>query len=79
MSINIKIEKNKNENNLSMIKRFSRKMQESGIINKVKSERYADRNKSDFVKKKNKLKTLSKKAEFEKMFKLGKITSHSRR
>jgi ribosomal protein S21 len=73
MAKNVEIKKNKNENNLSMLKRFSRKVIEAGIINKVKSERYETRKASDYVKKKNKLKTLKKRENYEKLFKLGKV------
>ena len=40
---NIELKKNPHENAMSVIRRFTRKMQESGIIIKVKSERYAQR------------------------------------
>jgi len=74
MAINVKIVKKNNENNLSVLKRFSRRVQESGVINKVKGKRYAERTPSDYTKKKNKLKSLKKKTEFQKMYKLGKIS-----
>ncbi len=74
MATNVVIERKKNESSTSMIKRFTRKVQETGVINRVKSERYEERMPSEYTKKKNKLKVLKKKAEYEKMFKLGKIT-----
>ncbi len=75
MAVNVKIVKKNNENSVSVLKRFSRRVQESGVIVKVKSKRYAERMPSDYTKKKNKLKSLKKKAEFQKMFKLGKVSS----
>jgi len=74
MANNVEITKKKNESNISLLKRFGRKVQEAGVIRKSKSIRYAERPKSAFVKKKNKLKTLTKTAEIEKQIKLGKIT-----
>jgi len=74
MANNVEIIKKKNESNISLLKRFGRKVQEAGVIRKSKTIRYAERPKSDFVKKKNKLKTLKKTAEIEKQIKLGKIT-----
>ena len=74
MANNVEIIKKKNESNISLLKRFGRKVQEAGVIRKSKSIRYAERPKSAFVKKKNKLKTLTKTAEIEKQIKLGKIT-----
>lgn len=76
MATNVEIERKKNESSTSMIKRFTRKVQETGIINRVKSERYEERTPSEYTKKKNKLKVLKKKAEYEKMFKLGKISGY---
>jgi len=74
MANNVEITKKKNESNISLLKRFGRKVQEAGVIRKSKSIRYAERPKSAFVKKKNKIKTLIKTAEIEKQIKLGKIT-----
>jgi ribosomal protein S21 len=73
MAKNVEIVKKKNESSISLLKRFGRKVQEAGVIRKSKSIRYAERPQSDFVKKKNKLKSLSKTAEFEKQIKLGKL------
>jgi ribosomal protein S21 len=75
MAVNVKITKKNNENSVSVLKRFSRRVQESGVIQKVKSKRYAERLPSDYTKKKNKLKSLKKKAEFQSLFKLGKISA----
>ena len=75
MAINVKITKKNNENSVSVLKRFSRRVQESGVIIKVKSKRYAERLPSDYTKKKNKLKSLKKRADFQKQFKLGKVTA----
>lgn len=74
MAKNVEVSKKKNETNISLLKRFSRKVQESGVVRKSKSIRYAERPKSDFVKKKHKLKALTKTAEIEKKIKMGKIT-----
>lgn len=74
MAKNVEVSKKKNETNISLLKRFSRKVQESGVVRKSKSIRYAERPKSDFVKKKHKLKSLTKTAEIEQKIKMGKIT-----
>lgn len=74
MAKNVEVAKKKNETNISLLKRFSRKVQEAGVIRKSKNIRYAERPQSDFVKKKNKLKSLKKTSEIEKKIKLGKIT-----
>ena len=56
-----------------MIKRFTRRVQESGVLPRVRSIRYAERVKSDYVKKKKRLIVLRKAAEYNRLFKLGKI------
>lgn len=68
----IEVKKNTNESNMSLIRRFGRKMQESGIIRKVKSIRYNQRPESRLKMKEIALRRISKKAENEKLFKLGK-------
>ncbi len=72
----IEIRKNPNENNASVLRRFSRKVQESGIIHKVKGSRYNERKESKLKVKKSALKRLTKRKEIEVLKKLGKITSH---
>lgn len=73
MATNVEIEKNKNENNLSVIKRFTRRVNESGVLNKVRGNRWLTREPSDFARKQKKLNSLKKKAVVEKMIKLGKM------
>jgi len=69
----IEINKNPNENNMSVLRRFSRKVQESSIIQKVKQNRYNKRKDSKLKKKQSTLKYLGKRKEKEKLRKLGKI------
>lgn len=78
MPINVEMKKKDNESNLSVLKRFGRKVQESGVIQHSKSNRYEERKESSFVKKKNRLNSIKKRAEFEKMVKLGKIVPRGR-
>lgn len=70
---NIEIKKNPNENGINLVRRFSRKMIESGIIIKVKTNRYNVRPGSKVAAKKMKLKKLLRKVEVEKLKKLGKM------
>jgi ribosomal protein S21 len=69
----IEISKNTNENNASILRRFSRKVQESGIIQKVKKNRYNERALSKLKVKQGTLKKLGRRKEIEKLRKLGKI------
>jgi ribosomal protein S21 len=69
----IEVSKNGNENNASVLRRFSRKIQESNIIQKVKGSRYNKRKESKLKVKKGTLKRLERRSEMEKLRKLGKI------
>jgi ribosomal protein S21 len=68
----IEVKKNPNENNASVLRRFSRRIQESGIIRKVKSSRYNERKESKLKIKKSALKRRERRLEIEKLKKLGK-------
>jgi ribosomal protein S21 len=69
----IEVKKNPNENNASVLRRFSRKIQESGIIQKVKGSRYNERKESRLKVKKSALKRMGRRKEIEKLRKLGKV------
>lgn len=69
----IQVTKKPGENSTSLMRRFSRKAKDSGVVKKVRSLRYAERKLSAFVLKKNALKRLSKQADRERLQKLGKI------
>ena len=73
MSGNVEIERGKTESNLSAIKRFSRRMQDSGVIQRLKKERYLEREKSRNVRRTKRVTMLVKKVAREKLIKLGKL------
>jgi ribosomal protein S21 len=70
----IEVKKNANESNMNLVRRFTRKVQESGIIQKVKSKRYNKRAESKVKVKLSALKRIANKKNQEKLFKLGKAT-----
>jgi ribosomal protein S21 len=70
---NVDIKKTGHENALSLIRRFSRKMQETGIIQKVKGNRYSTRDVSKLAKKNMALRRLARLQEIERLKKLGKM------
>lgn len=74
MSTNVEVVKKNTENNTSLIKRFTRSVQESGVLPRVRSIRYAERPLSAFKKKTGKLKSLANRAKYEELFKMGKIS-----
>jgi len=69
----IEVNKNANENNASVLRRFSRKIQESNVIQRIKGSRYNKRKESKLKVKKSTLKHLERRKEIEKLRKLGKI------
>ncbi len=71
----VEVKKNPNENNASVLRRFSRRIQESGIIHKVKGARYNERKESKLKVKAGALKRMARRKEIEKLKKLGKISS----
>jgi ribosomal protein S21 len=73
MAINVDLTKTKTENGVSFLKRFTRKIQESGIIMKVKGNRYASRDFSKLKRKKDKLIKLEGKGKYENLKKMGKL------
>lgn len=79
MATNVEIKKGSKDNNANLIKKFTRRVQESGIIPRVKSLRYADRNMSAYVKKVKRLKSIKNKEVREEQIKLGKISVTTRR
>lgn len=71
----IEVKKNPNENNSSVLRRFSRRIQESGIIRKIKGARYNVRKESKLKIKKSALKRMARRKEIEKLKKLGKMVT----
>ncbi len=70
----IEVKKNSNENNQNLLRRFSRRVQESGTIPKVKGQRYNNRPLSKLATKVQALKKLKKRKDIERLKKLGKLS-----
>lgn len=73
MAINIEIEKTGSETGVNLLRRFSKRVQGSGIIIKVKGGRYKQRIQSKFKVKARALEGIQRKKITEKLMKLGKI------
>ena len=72
--INVEIvKKNNNENDMNMIRRFTKRVRNSGILPRVRSIRYNNRKMSKFLKKKETLQGIAKKEEIKRLIKLGKL------
>ena len=77
--INAKVKANKAENSTNLIRRFGKRVQGAGILSKAKSLRFKDREMSSYVKKKNKLRSIKKRAKIEKMLKMGQVLKKKKR
>lgn len=74
MATNIEVQKNPNENSTSLIRRFTKRVQSSGVLPRVRDLRYRKRAPSKQLQKKRRLVRLDRKARYEELLKLGKIT-----
>ena len=73
MAINVEVTKNDTENNLAVLRRFTKKVQGSGVLPRLRSKRYSSRNISEYVKKKKALKRIGRQTEIALALKMGKI------
>lgn len=73
MATNVEVEKNNNESSANVIRRFTKRVQGAGIVQKVRGGRYYSRIKSRNVQRTSKLKKLVKREVYEKLVKLGKV------
>ncbi len=82
MSINAEVQKSGTEPALSTIRKFSRRVQGTGLVKTVRGNRYHSRQTSKTVRKKHALKRLKRRSEFRKLVKEGKVAEpqprHSR-
>jgi len=73
MAVNIEVTRNEGENVTNMIRRFSKRVQGAGIINRMRGIRYHSRTKSKYVQKKKALKSITRREEVQELIKLGKM------
>ena len=62
-----------------MLRRFSRRVNDTGMVRKLKSERFFERPASALAKKQKALRRLKRREEFTRLYKLGKIDVKRRR
>jgi hypothetical protein len=70
--INVEITRNAGENALGTLRRFSRKVQSSGVIPRKRSLRYATRTQSAYKVKTRALTLIKRRADMAELIKLGK-------
>jgi hypothetical protein len=70
---NVEVQKTGSESSLSLLRRFSKRVQGSGVLPRVRSLRYRTRTQSPLKRKLATLKFLERKAERARLEKLGKL------
>ena len=73
MAINAEVQKNDNETAANLIRRFSKRVQGAGLIQRMRSRRYFARVKSGQMRRKQTLKVLKRREEVQELIKLGKM------
>ena len=71
--VNVEVSRNPNENTLSVLRRFTKKVQNSGVLPRVRGIRYHTRELSSYKVKQKTLKSLKRKEEVKELIKLGKM------
>lgn len=77
--INVEITRNGTENSLGTLRRFTKRVQGAGILPRVRSLRYNQRQLSSYKTKMKTLKSLARKAEVANLIKMGKMTEKTSR
>ncbi len=77
--VNAEVSKTGNESPLAVIRKFSRRVQGTGLIQLTRKRRYYERAKSRTVSKKRALKRIQKRKDFQRLVKEGKAVEPTRR
>lgn len=73
MAVNVEVTRNSTENPLSLLRRFTKRTQGSGIMPRVRGIRYHSRTLSHYKTKMKTLEGISRRADRDEQIKLGKI------
>ncbi len=73
MATNVEVVKSGNDNNLGLLRKFTKRMQGSGVLSRLRGIRYSSRKPSDYVKKKKTLKKIAKRTHIRELIKMGKM------
>ena len=77
-SVNIEVVKGANENNLSVLRRFTKRVQAAGVLPRVRSKRYSLRTPSRNTRRAKTVVYLKKKEAVAELIKLGKLSEVSK-
>jgi len=73
MAITTEVTRTGNESNANLLRRFTKRVQSSGVLRHVKNTRFSARKKSQLKKKNDALNKIAKRAATDKLRKLGKL------
>lgn len=76
--VNIEVVKGESENNLSVLRRFTKRVQAAGVLPRVRSKRYAQRLPSKNTQRAKTVAYIQKKAVTAELIKLGKVNPESK-
>ncbi len=79
MAINVEVQKNQNESTSNLVRRFTKRLQGAGIVQKSRGGRYHGRTKSRSTVRKTKLRLLVRREKYEELLKLGKVQERTSR
>ena len=71
---NVEVSRNPSENSLSVLRRFTKRVQGAGILPRVRSIRYASRTLSPYKTKMKTLENIKRKENIKELIKLGKMS-----
>ncbi|MAF59321.1 MAG: 30S ribosomal protein S21 [Candidatus Pacebacteria bacterium] len=77
--INVEVVKNGTENSTSLIRRFTKRMQGSGILPRMRKNRFYTRPASQFLKQKRAVRKIERREKYEEMVKQGKVVERTHR
>jgi hypothetical protein len=76
---NVSVDRNQNESASSVIRRFTKRVQDAGILNRVRGLKEAKRTLSYYKQKKAALELIKRREAREKLAKLGKLVNEKKR
>lgn len=79
MAVNAEVTKNDNETAVNLIRRFSKRVQGAGLIQRMRNNRYYSRVKSREVRRKQTLKVIKRREDVQELIKLGKMLERTTR
>jgi len=78
MANNVEVSKNNQESTANLVRRFTKRVQGSGILIRLRRNRYHSRTLSEGVSRGKKLNKLENKKKYDELLKLGKIQENPR-